>query len=233
MKMKRKSKLLMKEMRDVCIKYLHGQGVYDFVDSNYVTICRSLETSLGMKSNYHENISKRLGHLYKVVTGNEPLVEIETTVRRNKKEPKKRPDFSDTMNAKIEDFYASYRWRKARYLVLLKHGGHCAACGRSKNDGVAIHVDHIKPLRKNWNLRLDPENLQPLCEECNHGKGNWDSTNWLLPRENISTNLKKPLVDLRSDFREFFSEWYFWDNLDQSLQSELVEGLVLLLRARV
>ena len=27
-------------------------------------------------------------------------------------------------------------------------------------------------------LALDVDNLQILCHECNHGKGNWDMTDW-------------------------------------------------------
>ena len=41
-----------------------------------------------------------------------------------------------------------------------------------------IRGDHIKPIRRYWNLRLDPDNIQILCEECNHGKGSWDETDF-------------------------------------------------------
>lgn len=76
---------------------------------------------------------------------------------------------------RIDRFYRGYQWRKLRYMILQKYGRTCMACGRSD---LIIHVDHIKPLRKYWELRLDPNNLQVLCEECNHGKGNWDETDW-------------------------------------------------------
>ena len=77
---------------------------------------------------------------------------------------------------KIDRFYASYEWRRLRYSTLKELGFRCLACGRSVKEGAVIHVDHIKPLRKNWELRLDPNNLQPLCDLCNHGKGNWDES---------------------------------------------------------
>lgn len=41
---------------------------------------------------------------------------------------------------------------------------------------VKICVDHIKPISKHWELRLEESNLQVLCMECNKGKGAWDET---------------------------------------------------------
>lgn len=77
-----------------------------------------------------------------------------------------------------EAFYRSYEWRKLRYQIIQRDGGRCLCCGASPSTGATLHVDHIKPLRLHWSLRLDPTNLQTLCEECNHGKGRWDSTDW-------------------------------------------------------
>lgn len=45
----------------------------------------------------------------------------------------------------------------------------CAQCGRRPlNHGVVLVVDHKIP--REWGGTDDPENLQPLCEECNSGK---------------------------------------------------------------
>ncbi len=81
-------------------------------------------------------------------------------------------------NANSKEFLNSYAWRKLRMVVLRKHGATCQCCGRSRVNGVTIHVDHIKPRRKYPELALDESNLQVLCHECNHGKGNWDETDW-------------------------------------------------------
>lgn len=95
-----------------------------------------------------------------------------------------------------QQFYKSYEWRKVRYGVILKYGRTCMCCG---NSGSTIHVDHIKPLRKFWDLRLEPTNLQILCAECNHGKGSWDQTDW-RPEQSLeeqASNNHKALAALR------------------------------------
>ena len=78
----------------------------------------------------------------------------------------------------FHEFYQSFEWRKLRYETLKRYGAECMLCGATRADGLKMHVDHIKCLRDNWHLRLDPDNVQVLCELCNHGKGNWDSTDW-------------------------------------------------------
>jgi hypothetical protein len=47
--------------------------------------------------------------------------------------------------------------------------GRCAMCGRTPlSHGVVLHVDHKVP--RAWGGGNEPENLQPLCEDCNTGK---------------------------------------------------------------
>jgi 5-methylcytosine-specific restriction endonuclease McrA len=80
--------------------------------------------------------------------------------------------------AATDAFLSSYEWRRLRMLVLTERGARCECCGATARDGVRIHVDHIKPRRKFPELALEQLNLQVLCEVCNHGKGNWDQTDW-------------------------------------------------------
>ena len=77
-----------------------------------------------------------------------------------------------------DEFLKSYEWRKLRMQVLVKYGARCQCCGATAKDGVRIHVDHIKPRKKFPELALVVANLQVACEVCNHGKGNWDETDW-------------------------------------------------------
>ena len=77
-----------------------------------------------------------------------------------------------------DSFLESYEWRKTRMQVLKRDGARCGCCGATPADGVRMHVDHIKPRKLYPELALDLNNLQVLCEVCNHGKGNWDHTDW-------------------------------------------------------
>lgn len=75
-------------------------------------------------------------------------------------------------------FLQSYQWRKARMQALIEHGARCQCCGASPATGAVMNVDHIKPRKTHPELALDQSNLQVLCAECNHGKGNWSVKDW-------------------------------------------------------
>lgn len=75
-------------------------------------------------------------------------------------------------------FLNTFEWKQLRYKAIKKHGAKCQLCGATPNDGARINVDHIKPRKKYPELALDINNLQVLCGTCNHGKGNWDETDW-------------------------------------------------------
>lgn len=82
------------------------------------------------------------------------------------------------------EFYKSWEWRTLRMEAIKQHGRSCQCCGATPGmfdaagQPVRICVDHIKPISKHWNLRLQLTNLQILCDECNQGKGNWDETDY-------------------------------------------------------
>lgn len=107
-------------------------------------------------------------------------------------------------------FYKSWEWRTLRMEVIKEHGRACQCCGAAPGmrdaagDPVRICVDHIKPLSKFWELRLDRSNLQILCDECNQGKGNWDQTDfrkpdapdeWIIEDDGIDEALIHQLTD--------------------------------------
>lgn len=75
-------------------------------------------------------------------------------------------------------FLQTYEWRKVRMEALKKYGPKCMCCGATPATGAVMNVDHIKPRKLFPQLALDIDNLQILCHDCNHGKGNWDQTDW-------------------------------------------------------
>lgn len=77
-----------------------------------------------------------------------------------------------------DEFLSSYEWRQTRMIALKKYGARCQCCGASPATGAVINVDHIKPRKTHPHLALTLDNLQVLCHDCNHGKGNWDTTDW-------------------------------------------------------
>jgi 5-methylcytosine-specific restriction endonuclease McrA len=107
------------------------------------------------------------------------------TTRKAVKTPKKRTQQKSTRIKKrkfdfrgTSDFLETYEWRKLRMQVLLRYGPRCMCCGATPQTGAVMNVDHIKPRVTHPELALDAENLQILCNSCNHGKGNWDTTDW-------------------------------------------------------
>lgn len=103
--------------------------------------------------------------------------------RRAASRENKKPDAQSHLDERAA-FYASWEWRTLRMEILKQYGHRCQSCGATTKDKtvsgapVRIVVDHIKPLSKFWDLRLDRNNLQVLCDECNQGKGAWDQTDY-------------------------------------------------------
>ena len=63
-------------------------------------------------------------------------------------------------------------WQKVR-LAYLKRFPLCEECERQGKTTPAVLVHHIENARDNPELRLDPSNLQSLCQRCHediHGK---------------------------------------------------------------
>jgi hypothetical protein len=91
------------------------------------------------------------------------------------------------MDVVSDSFLSTYEWRRVRMMALKKYGARCQCCGASPADGAVMNVDHIKPRRLFPALALDVDNLQILCAPCNHGKGNWDMTDWREPEPAIDS----------------------------------------------
>lgn len=85
---------------------------------------------------------------------------------------------SKPINEQPKNFYKTWEWKQLRYAYLKTHLPRCECCGATPDDRIRIVVDHIKSIRRFPELRLDPANLQMLCNDCNMGKGTYDETDW-------------------------------------------------------
>lgn len=118
----------------------------------------------------------------------------EQKAKRKAQKQRKKRIYAPTPHPSSDEFLASYEWRKLRMEVLKERGPTCECCGtNAQRDRVRMNVDHIKPRRYFPALALDKSNLQVLCEPCNHGKGNWDQTDWREPEPSVMPMWHDPM----------------------------------------
>lgn len=67
------------------------------------------------------------------------------------------------------DFYKTSEWICARSLAMIRDHYQCVMCRRKGIVTLASMVHHIVPIKKDWNRRLDLNNLMSLCDECHNG----------------------------------------------------------------
>jgi hypothetical protein len=77
------------------------------------------------------------------------------------------PDF--IQNRKLEDFTEAQKQE-----IMKRDNYHCVVCGRGKENGVELQVDHIKP--KDQGGRATIENGETLCAQHNFQKKNYKQT---------------------------------------------------------
>lgn len=117
-------------------------------------------------------------------------------LKRKEAKKEKQSFASKTPRSKPSDsFLESYEWRCLRMKILKRDGRKCACCGATPLDGAVMNVDHIKPRKLFPALAMDEKNLQVLCHECNHGKSNWDMTNWKEMNEKEIQHLRDILKE--------------------------------------
>ncbi len=98
------------------------------------------------------------------------------------------------------DFYKSWVWRSARVKVLQRFSATCQLCSASSKhldmcgEPVRIVVDHIYPLHTHWDMRLAASNLQVLCDECNQGKGAWNTADFRSSNAEIPDQLHEQMT---------------------------------------
>lgn len=158
---------------------LHGKRAFGTGVSPY-NVASDLLTELGYLKPAH--IIQPKAHCLafaEVIWAATPSVASQKKTAEPQVQKKKARAFQrSTNNVASDAFLNTYEWRRVRMVALKRYGRVCQCCGASPMTGAVINVDHIKPRKLFPHLALDVDNLQILCHECNHGKGNWDMTDW-------------------------------------------------------
>ena len=86
--------------------------------------------------------------------------------------------FSNISYKESMKFWKSVDWKNLRKEFLSQcKNQQCKYCFEDLNNSKRLNIDHIKPIKTNWDLRLDINNLQILCEDCNKYKGSKQNGN--------------------------------------------------------
>ena len=167
--------------RDSWKSALVGMNIPDEQWGQFVTLGKRKSKRIKSKQAKAKQIvnamSKPDGWEWKPESKDMPAAKFKGKLSKNRgKNKAKRKAVSKSADT---EFYWSREWRTLRARVIACYKRMCMMCGRNPvDDGIKIHVDHIKPRSKYPELSLDFNNLQLLCEDCNMGKGNKDETDW-------------------------------------------------------
>jgi 5-methylcytosine-specific restriction endonuclease McrA len=149
---RKQNKIKLQQAKEMCASFV-GLTV-DKYSALEIVICVSQKLDKDVRGDIHPN--QQILHLAKIIN-RKPCV----VVNKTKKE-----------------FFDSRAWKILRYQAFEKYGNRCQCCGARPSDGIALHVDHVKPKSTHPELSLDLNNLQILCEDCNIGKINQFDTDW-------------------------------------------------------
>lgn len=70
-------------------------------------------------------------------------------------------------NRRYAAFYASSQWKHARIAQLAKQPL-CEVCLQAGKVTKATIVHHKTEVREDWERRLDPDNLESICQTCHN-----------------------------------------------------------------
>ena len=104
-----------------------------------------------------------------------PIAEAQRTEARERAVEYKRKKYNKQYNRqrdpKYLTFYRSKEWKITSRAKLQQAGYKCQAKLEGCT-GLAVEVHHIKPIQteEGWDLRLDWDNLEPLCTSCHNGR---------------------------------------------------------------
>jgi 5-methylcytosine-specific restriction endonuclease McrA len=153
---KEKNLVKLQDAKKICAEFV---GIpYDKYSALELVICVSAKFNMTVRGDIH------------------PHQQIKFLSNKIKREKNRKRDV--VVKSTKKDFYSSRAWQILRYQAFEKYGNKCQCCGATPDDGLTMHVDHIKPKSTHPELALDLNNLQILCIDCNVGKINQWDTDW-------------------------------------------------------
>lgn len=91
--------------------------------------------------------------------------DVKYCTEHKKQSEKQRYSYRMEREGKYQRFYKTTAWRKLSHNYLLANPL-CEWCLKNGIMRKADIVDHIEPIRDNWDRRLDKDNLRSLCNSC-------------------------------------------------------------------
>ena len=104
-----------------------------------------------------------------------PIAEAQRAEAQERKAEHKRKKYNKEYNRqrdpKYLTFYRSKEWKITSRTKLQEAGYKCQAKLQGCQ-GLAVEVHHIKPIQtaEGWDLRLEWDNLEPVCTACHNGR---------------------------------------------------------------
>lgn len=74
------------------------------------------------------------------------------------------PYVAKVRRSKAKVYGSRKEWEKARQKVLQRDNSKCTRCGRTRDDGVKLHIHHIRHAARGGQTMTS--NLTTLCEIC-------------------------------------------------------------------
>ena len=105
----------------------------------------------------------------KIRLGNRTYTSEQLDTRRRETQKRYNTDVREGKDSKYTEFYHTRAWNRTRQQVLIRDNYLCQHCLRKGivNDKHLI-VHHIVELKRDWNKRLDMENLEAVCRTCHN-----------------------------------------------------------------
>ena len=154
--------------------WLEKHGKAEITDYMHKRLVKAMSKKANGKKKTSAEFSKKALAVLANKSGPVSVIKARAAAYRPGKKVEKSQYRGSFIDPNSDEFLQSYQWRTLRFDVIAKYGNACQCCGATPDpkNGISINVDHIRPRKTHPHLALDINNLQILCNVCNHGKSN-------------------------------------------------------------